>query len=575
MIQTIAEIAGGHVGELEKAIKLIELSNEGDADIIKFQFYKADELCEEGHPDYELFKSLEFSIEQWKTIFAKASSFDLKIYADVFGEDSFSEAKELDVDGYKIHSADLDNINLISKIATLGKTLLLGVGGRKRVEIYSTVKYLKENFDNLEIILMVGHQTFPTPVSEHNLNEINWFSRAYRDLDVKVGVADHIDGDLPIAMIWPLTALGAGACVVEKHITIDRKLKLEDYESAIDVADFKNMVAMIKQLETSIDFYPKWTSGREQYRKKGVKVPFANADLGNDSELSNEKINYLRPLDFCNPIGYHQFKNKKTVTTVKAGQKISWENINNKVGILVNARSASQRLPQKALKKICGKETILLVLERMSSCQAGEIVFCTTTREDDNELAELVAKNGYEVFRGPDKDVAKRLLLTAEKYNFDHIVRITGDDLLRDIELIDKAVSSHLENCADYTDMLEMVYSCGTEIISTRALKCIVERAADNDNTEYLSWYLDDETAFVQNRIEVPEVYKRDYRLTLDTEEDFELLTKIHEELYTDGNPVKLQEAIDYLDNNQNIASINKTITSKLNRTELNLEMKI
>lgn len=250
--------------------------------------------------------------------------------------------------------------------------------------------------------------------------------------------------------------------------------------------------------------------------------------------------------------------------------------ISQNVGILINCRTASTRLPNKALKTICGKETIALLIERMKFCSnKSQIILCTTERDEDDVLVGIANREGIEAFRGPDENVALRLLLASRKYNLDHIVRVTGDDLLRDISLIDQAIESHLKNHADYTYMKGVVYSCDTEIISVRALETIVDRAECPENTEYLTWYLEDETAFVQNEIRAPSKYYRDYRITLDTIEDFKLLEALYEALYKPGCPIDLIDALRYMDEHPDLAKINATIRPKLSRNDIDVSMKI
>jgi N,N'-diacetyllegionaminate synthase len=179
------------------------------------------------------------------------------------------------------------------------------------------------------------------------------------------------------------------------------------------------------------------------------------------------------------------------------------------------------------------------------------------------------------VFRGPGKNIELRLLLAAQKHNLYHIVRVTGDDLLSDIWLIDEAIVSHREHNADYTYMKGVVYSCDIEIISYRAPETIVERAAVPDNTEYLTWYLNNATSFVLNLIEVQSDYSRDYRLTLDTNEDLQLFEYIFNELYKPGKPVDLRDALVLLGNIPDKAAINKQINPRLNPSELDTSMRI
>ncbi|MDO8685462.1 MAG: N-acetylneuraminate synthase family protein [Clostridiales bacterium] len=572
----IAEVAGGHMGSLERCLELVQAAVQCRADAVKFQFYKAHELCQIEHSDYELFKKLEFTVEDWKKIFNEARTGNLAIYADIFGPDSFAEACLLGVDAFKLHAADIDNASLIETVAAKKKPILLGIGGHKRVEIYRSVKKIRSISSDTLIVLMPGHQLFPTPVSEHSLDEIRWFSQAYADMGVAVGCADHIDGDDPMAVAFPLAAIGAGATMIEKHITIDRSQRWEDYESALEPEAFSRLAALAHGMNNLGQGFPIWTEGRQRYREKAVKTYFLSQDVPKNLKIEHNHLKCLRPTVFTNPLPSDFFINSRTLRAIKADSLMTGSDISQNVGILINCRTASTRLPNKALKKICGKETIVLLIERMKYCSnTNQIILCTTERAEDDVLVDIANREGIEVFRGPDENVALRLLLASRKYNLDHIVRVTGDDLLRDIPLIDQAIESHLKNHADYTYMKGVVYSCDTEIISVRALETIVDRAACPENTEYLTWYLEDKTAFVHNEIHVPSDYYRDYRITLDTIEDFKLLEALHEALYKPGHPIDLRCALRYMDKHPELTKINAAVRPKLSRNDIDVSMRI
>lgn len=572
----IAEVAGGHMGLLERCLNLVQTAVQCQADAVKFQFYKAHELCHIDHPDYKLFKKLEFTIEDWKKIFNEARTGNLAIYADIFGPDSFAEACFLEVDAFKLHAADIDNAPLIETVAAKKKPILLGIGGHKRVEIYRSVKKIRLLSPDTLIVLMPGHQLFPTPVSEHSLDEIRWFSKAYADMGVAVGCADHIDGDDPMAVAFPIAAIGAGATMIEKHLTIDRSQRWEDYNSALEPKAFSQLVSLAHGMNKLSQGFPIWTEGRQRYREKAIKTYFLASDVQKNLKMEHNHLKCLRPTVFTNPLPSDFFTNSRTLRAIKAGSPVTGLDISQNVGMLINCRTASTRLPNKALKKICGKETIALLIERMKYCSnTNEIILCTTEMAEDDVLVDIANREGVEVFRGPDENVALRLLLASRKYNLDHIVRVTGDDLLRDIPLIDQAIESHLKNHADYTYMKGVVYSCDTEIISVRALETIVDRAACPENTEYLTWYLEDKTAFVHNEINAPSDYYRDYRITLDTIEDFKLLEALHEALYKPGCPIDLRRALCYMDEHPELAKINATIMPKLSRNDIDVSMRI
>jgi spore coat polysaccharide biosynthesis protein SpsF (cytidylyltransferase family)/sialic acid synthase SpsE len=571
----IAEVAGGHEGNLDRCLELVRAAHFGKADIVKFQFYFADELCTKDHPDYQLFRNLEFSLDQWKVIYSLARELGLKIFADIFGPITFSQATELGSDGYKIHSADLDNLPLLTDIAKTGKVMLLGVGGHKRVEIYQTLTFIRSKSENTPIVLMPGHQLFPTPIHEHSLEEIRWFKEAYKDLKVEVGCADHIDGDHPSAPFYPIAALGAGATYFEKHLTMRRAEKKEDYESAIEPEAFLRMAETLKQLATTTSAFPRWTEGREKYRKKAVKTLATAVPITEGSKIEESQIKFLRIKEFSEPLPLQWIAAKKVKNTLPKDHILKGTDIHQKVGLVVNARTASTRLPSKALLKIQGKETLALLIERMKFCKSvDQVVLATSDQPRDDVLADLAKRSGIEVFRGSEEKVAERLLGTVRAFKFDHFVRVTGDDLLRDVGLIDEAVKLHLESHADYTDMKNITYGCDSEVISHRALATVVERATKIENTEYLTWYLDDASSFVCRSVDGSK-FATTHRLTLDTQEDFQVFTAIFDKLYQPGKCLELNDALHFLNQNPLIANLNQTIRPKFDRSELDVSIRI
>ena len=130
-IDLIAEIAGGHEGSIEHAIKLIDLASQQGASSIKFQIYIADDLCTRSHSDYQVFKELEFLESEWLLIRKRTLQLGLNLYVDVFGSESLRIAKLLKVDGIKIHASDIGNVKFILDVSKETKILFLGVGKKK------------------------------------------------------------------------------------------------------------------------------------------------------------------------------------------------------------------------------------------------------------------------------------------------------------------------------------------------------------------------------------------------------------------------------------------------------------
>ena len=138
----IAEIACGHEGDPKKLKKLIDCVVESKCQIIKFQIFKTFERAIQGHKEWDIFSKLELSDNDWQKYVAYAKNKGLYVFADVYGYDSFSLARKLNIDGYKIHSEDLLNTQFILEVCKSKKIVMIGVGGARRKEIIEIVNQI-------------------------------------------------------------------------------------------------------------------------------------------------------------------------------------------------------------------------------------------------------------------------------------------------------------------------------------------------------------------------------------------------------------------------------------------------
>ena len=114
-MEIIAEIAQGYEGSFNISKKLISAAKKSTAHAIKFQMVYADELATKDYKYYKLFKKLEMSDNQWKTLIKQTKKEKIKFYLDIFGEKSLKKAINLKADGIKIHPTDLNNFEFLKK----------------------------------------------------------------------------------------------------------------------------------------------------------------------------------------------------------------------------------------------------------------------------------------------------------------------------------------------------------------------------------------------------------------------------------------------------------------------------
>ena len=572
----IGETACGHEGDINKLTQLIDCVADSGAQIVKFQIFIPLERATEQHPEWKIFNELSLSQQEWKEAAAHARARKLTIFADIFGDDGFAIAKAIGVDGFKIHSEDILNGHFVARVAAENKILMIGVGGAHRIEIYKLLNYLKgQNLCN-KVILMTGVQTFPTPLEAHSLEEVGDLLNKYGSTGAKIGFSDHVSGEMDEALFLPIIALAKGACVIEKHITLDRTEKWEDYQSALGRKDFQRFVGYVKNLSPLLGNIGKLNSFEKEYRRTFKKTPILSSNLEKERVLKVEDIECVKHADIKVPLSSLQLVNKILVNPTEQGTPLRMKHFKNKVGGIIVARSTSSRLPDKAILKIQNRETIALLIERIKRCSnLDHVIFATSTDPSDDILVKIAEREGVLPFRGSSTNLSLRFFEAAKHYELDHIVRITGDDILRDEVMIDKAVDSHLHESCDVTLTKNMPYGTSSEVFSINVLETILKTVTVSENTEYLEYYLENDRYFSINTVRSSYEFSSDLRMTLDYEEDFLFFTRVFDHFYPSQHDFTLADSLDWVAQNPSVANINKHKMVKYSREDLDVSLKI
>lgn len=239
-----------------------------------------------------------------------------------------------------------------------------------------------------------------------------------------------------------------------------------------------------------------------------------------------------------------------------------------KIGAIIQARMGSTRLPGKVMKKICEKTVLQHVYERVSLSKVlDEIIIATTKKSCDDEIVKLCENLSIKYFRGSEDNVLSRYYLCAKENKLDLVVRITSDCPLIDSEVLDEMLNFYINNDFDLVtnagNEKNRTYPRGLdiEIFSFSLLKNAYENANYNYEKEHVTPYMyehDFNIYYYKNNVNYSE-----YRLTLDTKEDFELISKIYEKLYNKSHIFYLKDIINCLEENKELKLINKDIKQK------------
>jgi N,N'-diacetyllegionaminate synthase len=566
----IAEMANAHEGSIETARAIVEAAAGAGVHAIKFQKFTADELLVPYHPRHGHFKGLEMPDSAWSDLVGLARAKGLYVLADVFGGESARLMRRLDIDGYKIHSSDTIHLELITEVASYGRPVFLSCGGSRQLEILEAVQAIRRA-GNEQIVLLHGFQNYPTRLEDTQLNRIRTLAEEF---GLPVGYADHVAGDSQWAMLLPVMAVGSGARVIEKHLTLDRSRKGLDYFSSVEPPELARLVELLRDAGKSLGGPYELSSGELHYLQDVKKLMVASHDLPAGTRMEPAMVTYKRVPSAAHPLKYADVAGRTLQVPRKADGPLSLDQFGLKTVALIAVRMHSTRLPRKALLPLAGRPAIEHLIERVKRAKApSAVVLCTSTHPDDVVLVEVAEKMGIKWFRGSEDDVMLRFLDAASREAADLVVRITGDDLLIDPDFLDRTVAYHLEKNADYTSCSGLPKGMETEVVSVSALKKAHELAEDPSFSEYMTHYLRRPDIFRVSDMPVEERYRRSFRLTLDMEEDYRLLQMLFDHLYRPGKVMTTEEIIEFLDSRQDLAAINAGVRPKSVAINTNLRV--
>ena len=526
--KVIAEVANSHQGKVATAIELANQSIESGADAVKFQIYSANELLHPKHKRYVHFDKLSFSSKEWRQIFKKVKKKGAKIFCDVFGENSLNIAKKNNVDGFKIHSSDLINRNLLEKITKVGnKEVFLSTGGSNLNEISYAVRILKKN--KIKPVLMHGYQNYPTVVEDTNLNRIGYFKKIFNN-SCKYGYQDHIAGDDEMNFITPFVSMSYGLDYIEKHVTLNRSKKGIDYYSSIEPQQLQDFVKKIKKVNNIFgNKIITFSKSEKKYRKEVKKIWFCKAKIKKGKILNNKHFEMKRPFnDKILPTFIENFTNFKTITALEYNEGVTRDKIKLGVTAVILARLRSKRLNQKAIKKINSETSIQHLIKRLkNSKKIDNIILATTKKKEDLKLCKIAKANGIRFVRGDEKNVLKRMLSAANLFKNDLVIRVTGDDILIDPYYLDKLVNYHSSNNFEYSNNKLLPGGTEVEIFNKKLLKLLLKIIPNSDQTEYLTYYISkNPDQFNIGSLPIKKSHRSKKSLTLDTTNDYLFLKK-------------------------------------------------
>ena len=323
----IAEIGANHNCNLDTAKNLINKALEAGVDAVKFQTYKADTLYSKKTPrfskddmdPYDLIKKHELPPEWHKILFDYTNDKKLDFISSPFDYESVDLLEKIGVPCYKIASFEITDLEFLKYIANKKKPVIISTGLADIEEINDALKAVR-SAGNDDIILLHCNSLYPSPYDIVNLKAIQTMQNIYR---IPIGFSDHTLG-----IHIPIAAVTLGACIIEKHFTLDRNMIGPDHSFALEPRELKKMVTNIRELQKAMgNGIKKRSNLEEEMYEKGRRSIIAAKNIPQDAKITRDMIVVKRPGYGIKPKFINKLIGKKTKRNIKAEEWITWNDI--------------------------------------------------------------------------------------------------------------------------------------------------------------------------------------------------------------------------------------------------------
>jgi N-acetylneuraminate synthase len=309
----IAEIGNNHNGSVELALEMIDAAHEAGANCVKFQMrnmssvYRKKSLAKQGEDlgtEYvlDLLERFQLSQDEHKQVAQYCENKGVLYMCTPWDSDSIIALESLNVQAYKVASADLTNLPLIENLIATQKPLILSTGMSSVEEIQITTNFL--NSRNAEFVLLHCNSTYPAPFHDINLN---WMKKL-KDIHPLIGYSGHERG---IAVT--LAAVGLGAKVVERHFTFDRGMEGPDHAASLERDEFKALVSGIREIEEALgDGFDRTISQGEMINRENLaKSIVASECLAKGTIIEPQHLKVLSPGQGLSAQNYEQLLGRR------------------------------------------------------------------------------------------------------------------------------------------------------------------------------------------------------------------------------------------------------------------------
>jgi len=326
----IAEI-GYNFNTLDEALRSIDAAIDCGADAVKFQTFRADTVTAKGidfpeeaggSSQYEEFKQYELSDEWHKELFKYAGEKGIIAFSTPAHQSDVEILEKLEVPAYKIGADDCTNLPFLEFVAKIDKPMIISTGMANLAEVVEAVEIVRGT-GNDQIVLLHTVSNYPIKdISEVNLKAIQTLKLAFNK-EVLIGYSDHTT-----SLTIPVASVVLGACVYERHFTIDKNLKAPDAFLSADPAEMKKIVISIREVEKALGAGHKRPANSEKnmrlYTRKSI---IAKTAINKGVKITADKVIIKRPASGIEPKHLNLVIGREARANIKEDEAITWDKV--------------------------------------------------------------------------------------------------------------------------------------------------------------------------------------------------------------------------------------------------------
>ena len=328
----IAEAGVNHNGDINLAKKLIGAAKDAGADAVKFQTFKAKavvtqnaekseyqkETTGEGS-QYDMIKKLELTESDFKELAEYAKKKGILFLSSTFDKESVDLLDEISVPAFKVASGEITNFPLLKYIAKKGIAIILSTGMATLGEVEEALNVIRSEGVN-EVILLHCVSNYPAKIEDVNLKAMETLKHAFQ---IPVGFSDHTLG-----ITVPIAAVALGACVIEKHFTLDRNLPGPDHKASLEPNELKEMVKAIRDVEKALgDGIKKPTKDEKVIKRAARRSIVAKVDIPEGTIIMEDMLDVKRPGVGIEPKYMEMIVGRKAKENIKKDEIIAMRRI--------------------------------------------------------------------------------------------------------------------------------------------------------------------------------------------------------------------------------------------------------